>query len=133
MSGLQGDSSVCDSPNSSDQPCTVGERSDCSNVLVPDLERPPRSFSNYSSDLMQHNASPSTSRKRKSPADDSASESQILRSRKESAKECRTRKKLRYQYLEELVNTSEAMVRQLKEELRQVRISTFSTTDWHVT
>lgn len=42
-----------------------------------------------------------------------------------SAKECRARKKLRYQYLEELVTACEQVVLKMKEELEQVRYSIF--------
>lgn len=42
-----------------------------------------------------------------------------------SAKECRARKKLRYQYLEELIDASENLVFKLREELKEVSTSIF--------
>jgi len=47
-----------------------------------------------------------------------------LEKSRQSARECRARKKLRYQYLEDLVQKSETAVNTLKKELEMVKITT---------
>lgn len=60
-------------------------------------------------------------KKAKSTDDERASTSRdVIRSRL-SAKECRARKKLRYQYLEELITACEQVVLNMRAELKKVR------------
>jgi hypothetical protein len=48
-----------------------------------------------------------------------------LEKSRQSAKECRARKKLRYQYLEEMISSREKAIGLLRQELDMVRKGTF--------
>lgn len=61
-------------------------------------------------------------RSRSSASADLEADSKESESSRLSAKECRARKKLRYQYLEELVAACEQVVMKMRSELEKVRI-----------
>lgn len=61
-----------------------------------------------------------TARKKLKIVDETETDKERVQRNRKSARECRARKKLRYQYLEQLIAASEQAVFKLRDELKEV-------------